>query len=133
MRFPWEVAHRRILAGLHEHGFTDLSAPHVSVLLYPGPEGLRPSELAGRRGMTKQAVNYLLGELERMGYLERRADPDDRRSRRIALTARGESLRPVIRESMQQLEAEWAKLLGRDRLEQLRELLTELAALAGEP
>jgi Winged helix DNA-binding domain len=34
------------------------------------------------------ALNYLLGELERLGYLERRADPDDLRSKRIALAAR---------------------------------------------
>ena len=38
--------------------------------------------------MTKQALNYLLGELERRGYLERRPDPDDRRSKRVALTPR---------------------------------------------
>ena len=41
--------------------------------------------------MSKQALNYLLGQLERLGYLERRADPDDQRFKRIALTERGRS------------------------------------------
>jgi DNA-binding MarR family transcriptional regulator len=36
--------------------------------------------------MTKQALNYQLGQLERRGYLERRPDPEDLRSRRIVLT-----------------------------------------------
>ena len=87
LRIPWEIVRRRMLERLHERGFDDLDTAHVNVLLYPGPQGSRPSELAARVGMSKQAVNYLLGELERRGYLERRADPDDRRSRRIVLTA----------------------------------------------
>jgi hypothetical protein len=36
--------------------------------------------------MGKQALNYLLGQLERLGYPERRDDPRDQRSKRIALT-----------------------------------------------
>src|SRR5437773_1157667 len=71
LRGRWEQVLRRILERLHERGFDDLDAPHLNLLLYPGPQGSRPSELAARRGMTKQAVNYLLGELERVGYLER--------------------------------------------------------------
>ena len=75
LRIPWEQVLRRMLERLHEHGFADLDAAHLNLLLYPGPQGARPSELAARRGMSKQAVNYLLGELERLGYLERRVDP----------------------------------------------------------
>ena len=39
--------------------------------------------------MTRQAMNYLLGELERLGYLLRRDDPENRRSKRVHLTERG--------------------------------------------
>ena len=76
LRMPWEQVLRRMLDRLHERGFDDLDAPHLNLLLYPGPQGARPSELAAWRGMSKQAVNYLLGELERLGYLDRHADPD---------------------------------------------------------
>ena len=88
---PWEVVQRRMLAALHERGFEDLDAAHLNVFQYPGPEGARPSELAARLRISKQALNYLLGELERLGYVERRPDPDDLRSKRVALTARGGS------------------------------------------
>jgi DNA-binding MarR family transcriptional regulator len=87
---------------------------------------MRPSELAARMRITKQALNYLLGDLERLGYLERHPDPDDRRSRRIALTDRGRALVPVIRGAVAQTEREWAAALGQDRFAQLRELLGEL-------
>jgi len=87
---------------------------------------MRPSDLAVRMRVTKQALNYLLGDLERLGYLERRPDPNDRRARRIALTDRGRALIPVIRNAVVETEREWAAALGEDRFAQLRELLLEL-------
>src|SRR3954453_12819389 len=126
LRVPWEHVLRRMLARLHEHGFADLDAPHLNLLLYPGPQGARPSELAARRGMSKQAVNYLLRELERLGYLERRADPDDGRSKRVALTPRGERAAYTIRDAVREIEQDWEKQLGKKRFAQLRSLLLEL-------
>src|SRR5919197_6086582 len=117
---------RRMLTRLHEQGFEDLDASHLSVLLYPGPQGARPSELAARRGMSKQAVNYLLGQLERLGYVERRADPDDRRSKRVALTRRGELAGLTMRDAVREIERDWERQLGRERFAQLRGLLLEL-------
>jgi DNA-binding MarR family transcriptional regulator len=126
MRLPWEAVASRMLHALHEHGFDDIDAPHLGLILWPGPEGLRPSELAARTRMTKQALNYLLGNLERLGYLERRPDPTDRRARRIALTDRGRALVPVMRGVVAETEREWAAALGEERFAQLRELLVEL-------
>jgi DNA-binding MarR family transcriptional regulator len=76
--------------------------------------------------MSKQALNYQLGQLERLGYLERRPDPDDARSRRIVLTERGQAVVPVIRDAVRGVEKVWARRLGPERFAQLRELLTEL-------
>src|ERR1700739_3200711 len=69
LRVPWETVRRRMLTGLHDRGFTDLVAAHVDIWRYPGPENQRPSELAAQTHMTKQALNYLLGQLEQLGYL----------------------------------------------------------------
>ena len=118
-----------MLERLHEHGFADLEAAHLNVLQYPGPQGARPSELAARLRMSKQALNYLLGQLERLGYLERRA-----RSRRPALQAHrphpARQLRvPVIREAVAEVETAWAQQLGPKRFAQLRSLLLDLNQL----
>jgi DNA-binding MarR family transcriptional regulator len=130
LRMPWETVRIRILERLHARGFDDLDTPHLNVLQYPGPHNSRPSDLAARLRMSKQALNYQLGELERLGYIERRADPQDLRSRRIVLTRRGHSVVKVMRESVAATEREWAEQLGARRFDQLRELLIELNALA---
>ena len=129
LRIPWEAVQRHMLERLHERGFTDLDAAHLNVFQYPGPQGARPSELAARLRISKQALNYLLGELERLDYLERRPDPDDLRSKRILLTPRGTSLIPVIREAVGEVETAWAKQLGPERFAQLRSLLLDLNQL----
>src|SRR3954462_15266301 len=100
LRVPWDAVQRRMLERLHERGYSDFDAAYLNVFQYPGPHGARPSEVAARRGISKQAANYLLGELERLGYLERRPDPDDLRSKRIALTPRGLSAVRVIRDAV---------------------------------
>lgn len=126
LRMPWEAVQRHMLERLHERGFTDLDAAHLNVFQYPGPQGARPSDLAARLRISKQALNYLLGELERLGYLERRPDPADLRSKRVALTRRGASAIGVIREAVGEVEAAWSQQLGPKRFARLRSLLLEL-------
>jgi DNA-binding MarR family transcriptional regulator len=126
LRMPWESVLERLLAGLRERGFTDLGASHLSVLQWPGPDDLRPSELAAQSRMSKQALNYLLGQLERLGYLERRDDPRDQRFKRIALTERGRQAALAMRDIVRDVEAEWEQQLGPERFAELRLLLTDL-------
>ena len=132
LRGPWEVVRDHMLAGLHARGFGDLTAAHLTVLQYPGPTATRPSELASRTRMSRQALNYLLGQMEHLGYLQRRSDPGER-TRRIYLTARGDSAMSTIRHLVAELEAEWEQQLGHDNFAQLRELLADLNAIALPP
>ena len=128
LRMPWERVQQHMLDRLHENGFADFDAAYLTVFQYPGPQGRRPSDLAARLLISKQALNYLLGELERLGYLERRADPDDLRSKRIALTPRGISAVGLIRDAVREIETAWAQHLGAKRFDELRNLLLELNA-----
>jgi DNA-binding MarR family transcriptional regulator len=128
LRMPFETVRERMLDGLHERGFNDLVAAHLDVFQYPGPENQRPSELAKRARMSKQALNYLLGQIERLGYLERRQDAEDQRVKRVHLTERGRAAVRTIREIVFEVEADWERQLGRERFAQLRELLERLNA-----
>jgi DNA-binding MarR family transcriptional regulator len=130
LRRPWTALQDRMLHRLRTSGFSDFDAAYLTVFQYPGPQGARPSELAARLRMSKQALNYLLRELERLGYLERRPDPDDLRSKRISLTSRGIEAIGVIRDAVREVEADWAEQLGVERFADLRALLVELDGLA---
>jgi DNA-binding MarR family transcriptional regulator len=128
LRMPADAVHRRMLADLHDAGFDDLVRAHLAVLRYPGPDDRRPSDLAVDAGMTRQAMNYLLGDLERSGYVVRRDDPDDRRSRRVHLTQRGRDVARTIRGTVGEIETELEDQLGSDQFGQLRQLLVRLNA-----
>jgi DNA-binding MarR family transcriptional regulator len=126
LRVPWEAVQRRMLERLHDGGFGDFDAAHLAIFQWPGPQGARPTELAERLRMSKQAVGYHLRQLERLGYLEREPDPEDQRGKRIVVTNRGRRAIALIREAVAEVEDEWAGRLGADRFAQLRGCLQEL-------
>lgn len=124
----WQWVREQLYAGVVAAGYEDLNAAHVGLWRYPGLEGLRPSQLAERRGITKQSVNDLLGHLERQGYLSRVSDPDDGRARVIRLSAKGWRLQRTIYAEAGAAQERIAEILGQRRFAQLRsslEVLTE--------
>src|SRR5512142_3327330 len=92
LRVPAQAIQRRIIAELNAGGFDDLRVPHMAVLQFPGPNGVRPGVLAERAGMSKQAMNQLLKSLEALGYLTRSDAPDEGRARLVRLTRRGRAV-----------------------------------------
>ncbi len=126
LRVPAQIIHRRLITDLNAAGFDDLRLPHIAVLSYPGPDGYRPSELAERAGVSKQAMNQLLQSLEQLGYVQRSVDTDDGRARVVNLTERGNAAWNKEFEILAEIENEWRTILGDGRFEQLKELLSEV-------
>ncbi len=127
----WQWVRDRLYAGVVAAGYDDLNAAHVGLWRYPGLEGLRPSQLADRRGITKQSVNDLLAHLEQHGYLLRVPDPADKRARVIRLTSKGWGLQRAIYAEAGSAQLRIAEILGPRRFAQLHsslELLTEQLA-----
>lgn len=128
LRFPSQAIHRRLIADLNDAGFDDLLLPHIAVLQYPGPEGCRPTELAERAGVSKQAMNRLLQSLETLGYIRRSADKEDRRARIVHFTKRGRAAWDKIYDILVEIEAEWRATLGDKHFDRLKTLLYEVWA-----
>jgi DNA-binding MarR family transcriptional regulator len=118
----------RITEDLRAQGFEDITAPHIYVFQTPGPEGLRPGELARRTLMSKQAMNHLLGGLEERGYIERAASDDDARARVIRLTQKGRRLTQAVQRSAAEIESCWTAALGRKRMSELLRAMESLEA-----
>jgi DNA-binding MarR family transcriptional regulator len=132
LRGPYQEVVERVSAGMAEAGFDDLRPAHSVVFQHIKAEGSRLTDLAERAQITKQSMGYLVDYLEERGYLERRPDPTDRRAALVCLTERGWAQVRAALAIIAALEAEWTRALGKKRMEQLRELLTELAS-ASEP
>jgi DNA-binding MarR family transcriptional regulator len=123
LRVPAQAIHRRIITGLNAAGFDELRVPHMAVLQFPGPDGVRPGVLAERAGMSKQAMNQLLRSLEGLGYLTRSAAPDEGRARLVRLTKRGRAAYATIHEILRDIEREWGAELGSADFTRLKTLL----------
>src|SRR5579859_4351312 len=123
LRVPAQAIHRRLISDLNAAGFHELRLPHMAVLQFPGPDGVRPGVLAERAGISKQAMNQLLGSLEDYGYVVRSDDPDEGRARIIRFTKRGHAAYAKIHDILRDIELEWSAELGPQRFARLKELL----------
>src|SRR5580700_8577455 len=123
----WQWVRDQLYAGVVAAGFDDLNAAHVGLWRYPGIDGLRPSQLADQRGITKQSVNDLLGHLERHGYLVREPDSADGRARVIRLTSKGRRLQQTIYAEAGAAQLGISEILGARRFAQLHSSLELLA------
>ena len=126
LRVPAQAIHRRIIKELNAAGFWELRLPHMAVLQFPGPDGVRPGVLAERAGMSKQAMNQLLRSLEALGYLARSDAPDKGRARIVRLTKRGRSAWAKIHDILRDVEREWIQQLGPKQFADLKALLARV-------
>jgi DNA-binding MarR family transcriptional regulator len=108
---------------LAQAGFDDQRIAHHQVFAHIPPEGIRLTALAERARMTKQAMAELIADLERLGYVRRAPDPDDRRAKRIELTDRGWQAVDAALGAFRSMEAGLAEQITPKRLQQLRRAL----------
>jgi DNA-binding MarR family transcriptional regulator len=87
--------------------------------------------LAEALGVTQQAISKTVTELERLGYVRRRADPRDARVRLVALTDRGRAAVDAAREERAAVVAELRDRLGPRRVDAATRLLREVLELHG--
>ena len=123
LRVPAQVIHRRIINQLNAAGFEELRVPHMAVLQFPGPDGVRPGTLAERAGMSKQAMNQLLRSLEGLGYIVRSDVPGEGRARIVHFTKRGRAAYAKVYSILRDIEREWSAELGPARFAQLKQSL----------
>jgi DNA-binding MarR family transcriptional regulator len=133
LRIPFQKTLERVHQRLNVAGYTDLRPAHFAVFQQMRPEGLHITELADLAQMTRQSMGALVDYLEERGYVERVADPRDRRAWLVQLTARGDATERVARAALADLEAEWARVLGEERFASLYSALRDLVAVVEQP
>lgn len=115
-----------VINALGREGHPEIRPAHAAVFQYLDDDGTTVSALAERAQMTKQAMGELVLRLEGMGYLERVADPTDRRAKLVRPTARGRAVIVIAQREGEELERRLAALLGRERLGRLTDDLATI-------
>jgi DNA-binding MarR family transcriptional regulator len=123
---PYRHMENRILHAIKEAGFDDLTLAQARVFQRIAPGGSRLTDLAEQSQMTKQSVAGLVDELERMRYVKRVPDPNDRRARLIQIATRGRQAAKAAQVAHDEVQAEWRSHVGARRFGQLREILEDL-------
>jgi DNA-binding MarR family transcriptional regulator len=112
--------------GLRTAGYHDLRAAHAQVFVAIEADGSRLTDLAGRAGMTKQAMGELVRYLEQHEYLRVEPDSRDRRAKLIRPTARGWSAHQASLALLAESDRRLAERLGEPELRELRSQLTRI-------
>ena len=110
-------------------GYSDVKAIHDCVFRYLNPDGTRLQELATRSQMAPQSIGWHVDELERLGYVERGADPLDRRAKLIRPTKHGLAFMATTKDALADIEKQWINAVGKDALTQLRDTLAAIRSL----
>ncbi len=106
----------------------DLSVPKALLLLEISPEGgENPKTLAAKLDLESSSMTGLLDRLEKKGFIERRPDPNDRRSILIFLTQSGITARENIKALVEKLDRKVQEALTADDVKAFRRIISVIS------
>lgn len=129
--YAYQATARELTQSLHRHGHAAIRPKHGAVFANLDRAGTRATVLAQRAGIGKAAMGELVDELERLGYVERRPDPHDRRAKLVRPTPAALEVTRLVHAFNKGLEARYRRLLGARAYEALRASLRKIAPGGG--
>jgi DNA-binding MarR family transcriptional regulator len=123
LRGAWSTYGKAVHSAMVEGGFDDMPRSGAYVVGAVARAGLPLSRIVAQLGFSKQAAGQLVDTLVVRGYLERAADPTDRRRLTVSLTPRGEAAAAVAREAIAAVDQTLTDRLGAGEVLDLRRAL----------
>lgn len=90
-----------------------------------------PGELAAQLEISKQACSKVIRELESLGFIQRRKNPEDSRSSLLSLADKGRTLLQDAVGYTVEIQEQFASVIGVERLQQLIEQMEALCRVRG--
>lgn len=125
--YAYQASARELVRALRDQGHGAIRPKHGAVFANIDRDGTRSTTLAERAGMGKAAMGELVDELERLGYVERRPDPTDRRAKLVHPTALALEVTRLVHAFNRRLEARYRRSLGPKAYRSLRASLSAIA------
>lgn len=98
------------------------------VLLLMHGEGIRQEDISTKLEIDKTTVTRTLNKLEASGFIERKADPKDKRAHRIFLTEKSRQQKAFLTEIRANINTHLLDGFEPEEIEQLMDYLTRLKA-----
>ncbi|MEO1622986.1 MAG: MarR family transcriptional regulator [Cyanobacteria bacterium J06632_3] len=114
------------LAHLQASGFESVTPHHIHIIAQIDVQGTSFAEVLTRSGVTKQSLSNTLGVLESNGFIQRVISKNDGRSRHIKFTDEGMNLLRAGITAVNEVEAQYADVLGERRFQELKHILGDL-------
>lgn len=119
--------------GLSEAGMGTRTRTQTMILINVSNGVTRAAELARILGISRQAVQQQVNELEKEDIVTQIPDPSDKRANRIVFSEKGAGLIERALTSLRQAEDRLAQRIGPDLLHQLRQaLMADWGPVLGE-
>jgi DNA-binding MarR family transcriptional regulator len=116
----------RLVAAVEHAGVLDMRASFGFVIRALAARDLTLTELAELLAVTKQAAIKVVDQMEERGYLERCANPADRRAKVLRLTPKAEKVRRAAMSASRRIENELREDLGAEAVAAMRHALLRL-------
>ena len=111
----------RTVERLRARGFAGVRFSFTALLPHIDRQrGTRLTELASRMDISKQATGQMVAQLELLGYVQRRPDPEDGRARLVELTEQGYRVLLAGLEVFGEIESELQAELGVELMSSFR-------------
>ena len=116
-------------AALAEAGFDDIPRNGIYVIGAIARNSAPLSQIISALGVSKQSAGQVVDTLVLRGYLDRRADEEDRRRLTVTLTKRGAAAAAISRTVVNQIEDELINRIGSKAVTQTRKTLAALVLI----
>lgn len=100
----------------------------VMIVLHQHPTGIAPSTLAAKTGVTRATISVMVRRMVRDGYVASVMDEEDKRGKKLTLTAKGRGfMDAILPDHYARISQTMGKLTGTEQEELIR-LLEKLNA-----
>ena len=120
-------------AGMVALGHGWFAEARANLLAHLDREGTPQVLLVARMGLTKQAVQQFVDELVKDGIVERKANPDDARSKLVCFTKKGLRVLDDANRVKRRIQRRYVSVLGEGAFRRLMDDLTALHAAPPKP
>jgi DNA-binding MarR family transcriptional regulator len=115
-----------VVQELVEHNHHDFKMAHMPFIMNIAPEGINNNDLAKRARVSKQAMSKVAKELQELGYITSKTDPNDGRSTIFSLTDHGKKFVVDARVCVKNLMDEYREAIGKNKFDTMIQAMLEI-------